>query len=161
MDIKDLKAEASELGLTYSPNVGYETLRKKIQDFKLLQEAQEEFSGETTKEQEERIRKDSNQLVRAQINCLNSSKSELTGEFFMASNRLGTVRKYVAYNTPWHIPQILLNVIEEKRYTMYDARNQQRKELREYQIDILPPLTYEELEDLRHQEALLAKSQGE
>lgn len=160
--MKDLKTIASSLGITYSPNIGEATLAKKIEDYNLAQEKVNELKGLDKNEIEKALRDEALQQVRVKINCINPAKAKHQGDWLMASNSLiGTIKKFVPFNTEWHIPQILLNVAEEKKFTQHDARKNVRRLIKEYQIEVLPALTIEELDDLRHEQNLLDKSQGD
>ena len=162
MSIKDLKEEALSLGLSFSPNIGEETLRKKISDFRIAQETVQELQGMSTEDLNQRLKNEALVQVRIELTCMNPAKAKHQGDILMASNsNIGTIKKYVPFNTPWHIPQILLNVAEEKQFTMHDSKNNRRRWVKEYQIRVLPPLSVEELDDLKNQQAILDKTQGD
>ena len=161
MTIKELKAEAAELGIVCSPNIGEETLRNKIRDFKLAQEVIAETTGAVTKvDQDNAMRDEALKLVRVKVTCLNIEKARQQGFWAIGGNSLvGTIRKYIPVNQPWYMPQILVNVIQEKQFTISSGKNNQRIWTKEYNVEILPDISVKELEDLKHQQALKAASE--
>lgn len=154
---KELMQEADKLGITYSPNIGEATLRKKIEDFRIAQEVIEESVGKLSKhELDNQLREQANKLVRIQVTCMNPQKHDQQGTIVMASNSVvGTHRKYISFNVPWHMPQILVNALEEKEFAI-PTKGNGRKLVKEYQVTYLPDLTPEELADLKHQQAIKA-----
>jgi len=80
---------------------------------------------------------------------------EWQGEILTASNDLGTWRKYVQFDVEWHVPTIILNLMREKKYShFYSKKNSEGQTIRKvrmlptYNIELLEPLTKEELKDL-------------
>lgn len=158
MSFKELKAEATDLGIVFSPNIGEETLRTKIRDFKLAQEVIAETTGAVTKvDQDNAMRDEALKLVRVRVTCLNVEKAKQQGFWAIGGNSLvGTIRKYIPVNQPWYMPQILVNVIQEKQFTISTGKSNQRTWTKEYNVEILPDISVQELEDLKHQQALKA-----
>lgn len=158
MSFKELKAEATDLGIVFSPNIGEETLRTKIRDFKLAQEVIAETTGAVTKvDQDNAMRDEALKLVRVRVTCLNVEKAKQQGFWAIGGNSLvGTIRKYIPVNQPWYMPQILVNVIQEKQFTISTGKSNQRMWTKEYNVEILPDISVQELEDLKHQQALKA-----
>lgn len=114
-------------------------------------------------------RKESGRLVRCRIQCMNPAKKEWPGEIFsVGSAKLGTFKKFVPFNSPepYHIPKIIYNMLLEKKctvfYTEVDKRGNKIRKGRlvnEFAIEVLPPLTKEELSDLAKTQALKAGQQ--
>lgn len=123
---KVLMARARVMGVKFSPNIGVDALRAKINeamdkgpidpeedehsddedsdDDELLQvgaaKKREPKLTEAQKEAQKRskIQKEALKLVRVRITCLNSNKKDLPGEIFTIANRyIGTVKKYVPF----------------------------------------------------------------
>lgn len=151
-----LKARADKLGITYSNNIGVETLREKINTVLKTEEAPKK----TTNAREE-VYKDAMRLIRCKIVCLNPSKKDLNGEIFTVANDvIGKVSKFVPYSSPaadsWHLPNIIVQFLKSKKYA--DIRMPKNKSQRqftvkydlvpEFNIIELPPLTKEELAKL-------------
>ncbi len=111
-----------------------------------------------------RLRKEASALVRVRVTCMNPNKKEWKGEIFTASNSIvGTFRKYVQFNTEdgWHVPQIILNMIKARQFqTFYTIKNERGVAVRkgklvpEFAVEVLPPLTEEELLELSRRQAL-------
>lgn len=121
------------------------------------------FSGiakSKSKEDKRNIEKEALKLTRCIINCNNKNKTSLSGEIFCARNAvISEVKKFIPFGVATHVPEILLNMIKEKQYQMF------RKEklpngtmitrpflVPEYTIQVLPPLTAEELEAIRQKQ---------
>lgn len=75
----------------------------------------------------------------------------------MGNNAVGTYRKYVPYNQdePTHIPQIMFNALREKRVQVFATKKgkngipiREAKSIAAYSIEVLQPLTQEELDEL-------------
>ena len=98
--------------------------------------------------------KEAMRLIRCIISCNNQNKTELTGEIFCARNKtLPEVKKFVSFNTPTHVPLILLNMIREKQYQIFKTKKlpngmptKETALIPEYSIQELPPLTSKELD---------------
>ena len=114
-------------------------------------EASKKVSGNRAKE--------AMRLIRCIVTCNNKNKTSYTGEIFCARNAIvPEVKKFIPFGVPTHIPQILFNMIKEKQYQQFTTRKVGDKEIVEtkqlpaYTIQELPPLTKEELEDLKQRQ---------
>lgn len=100
-------------------------------------------------------------LVRCRITCLNPGKKDLPGEIFTVANKvLGTVRKFIPYgevtDDGYHIPYILYKTLDEKKFLHIRSTRDRRTGTpqvhtswaKEFAIEVLPPLTPEELQKL-------------
>lgn len=100
-------------------------------------------------------------LVRVRITCMDPKKKDLHGEIFTIANEyLGTVRKFVPFGEAtengYHIPNCIYKMMEEKRFlhirTIKDRKTGtpriETSEAKEFAIEVLPPLTPEELQKL-------------
>ena len=88
------------------------------------------------------------QLKRVQVSCKNPNKREWPGEFIDAGNKIVVQRKYVKFDTPYHIPLLVYNYLKEKQFQMFkvrlDAKGNEIKEgylVNEYSVVDLPALT--------------------
>ncbi len=175
-ELDSLKARAAQLGIKHHPAIGIDKLREKV-NAALTGEPEASESPEvpevpsaevittddgrkikakpeTEAQLKLRLKKEATKLVRVRVTCMNPNKSEWEGEIISAGNSIiGQVKKYVPYGgQPYHIPQVLLNVLEERMYqtfyTVVDRRtgNKTRKGklVREFAIEKLDPLTEEE-----------------
>ena len=119
--ITQLKEQADTLDVKYSPNIGEEKLKERINDAIIKKAAQpvaKVVGAKETKEQKRaRKRKEATELVRVRVTCFDPTMKKKSGTYIMASNNLiGTVRKFIQFNKPWFMPRILVNVMEESLY---------------------------------------------
>ena len=168
-----LKRRADMMGLKYHPSIGAEKLKEKIETFIAEQGTSQESTeigaeepttpGEETAQQKRaRLRKEAMKLVRVRISCNNPNKGEWEGEIFTVGNNLvGTLKKYVPFNVDWHVPQMMLNMIEERQCqvfrTIRDHRgntSRQGQMIKEFNVQKLPDLTPKELKELAQRQAM-------
>lgn len=173
-ELTTLKERADLLGITYHPSIGVEKLRDKInahlegtqeaETAPVVVEEEQAPTGETLAQRNVRLRKNAAKLIRVNVTCMNPAKKEWEGEIFTAGNSIvGTYKKYVPFNTEdgWHVPQIILNqILQRKCQVFYSAKDdrgnkiRKGKQIKEFAVDILPPLTPEELKDLAQRQAM-------
>lgn len=167
-----LKQRAQTLGIKFHPSIGLESLRSKVSAALTGEDAEEAAeepvpeapAAESRIQMRNRLRKEASALVRVRVTCMNPNKKEWKGEIFTASNSIvGTFRKYVQFNTEdgWHVPQIILNMIKARQFqTFYTIKNERGVAVRkgklvpEFAVEVLPPLTEEELLELSRRQAL-------
>lgn len=162
--LQALKNRANMLGITFHPNIKYDKLKEKV-DEKLAEMPDKDpmDTGLTPQKTEgqlkmERIKKAS-KLIRLNITSVDPNKRDWSGEYFIAGNsEVGFFKKYVPYGLDWHVPEIILNTIKDKKCAVYLNDPKQkgqkiRKLVKAYNVDILPPLTKEEIEELAKAQA--------
>lgn len=173
-ELEVLKKRADQMGLTYHPSIGVDALREKVSahlngqnaqtvnvtvqtDFKPSAEALK-FA---TDQNNNAIRREAMRLVRIQINCMNPNKKEWEGEMFMVQNDILTAKRYVPFNTPWHVEKCILDMIQDRECQIFrnfkqsnGATTQKSVFIKEFSVTVLPPLTEQELEDLRQAQAM-------
>jgi hypothetical protein len=101
-------------------------------------------------------------LVRVRITCMDPKKASLPGELLTVANEhLGNVKKFIPYGEAteggYHIPNILYKTLEARRFlnirTLKDKRTGATRVestwAKEFAIEVLPPLTQEELNRLK------------
>lgn len=167
-ELTSLKARADLLGISYHPSIGVEKLREKI-NAKLNDEAPvAEAVVPAKSENEKRLeaRRDAARLIRIRLTCMNPLKKEWEGEIFTAGNSVvGTYKRFVPFNAEdgWHVENILLKQIQQRQCqvftTVKDSRgNKSRKGklIKEFAVEILPPLTERELKELAQRQAMAA-----
>lgn len=110
-------------------------------------------------EQKAKALEDANKLVRVRITCNNPNKTNYTSEIFCVRNdKVAEIKKAVPFGVAWHVPRMLLNMIEEKQFQKFEKKrvngNQvtTTKLMPEYTIEYLPPLTEEEFEAIRQKQ---------
>ena len=150
-----LMARADKLGISYSNNIGLETLRKRI-EAKLDEADKEEEEVKHTASPLQKKRKEALQLVRVNITSMENTKNNLSGEIFTVSNNvIGTVKRYIPFGQDWHIERIFLDTLREKQFQRFTSVNTTNGSVRRamlvpaYAIQELPPLTEKELDELR------------
>jgi len=168
-ELSSLKERATKMGITFHPKIGLEKLRGKVTQVINSEAAKAKakvtpIKEETKGQRINRLRKEASALVRIRVTCMNPNKKNHEGEVFTVSNSVvGTHRKYVPFNAEngWHVPKMLLGVIQERQCQIFvkakDFRGRdvaKGKLIKEFAVEILDPLTMDELEDLKTQQAL-------
>ena len=172
-ELDALKARANLLGVKFHPSISLEKLREKVNAAVTSdgaatseEEAKDpaEPKQETIGEKRKRLKTEALKLVRIRLTCLNPAKKEWEGEIITVGNSLiGTVKKFVPFNADdgWHVPHVIYQQLKERQcqifYTATDARgNKVRKGklIKEFAIEVLPPLTKEELDELARRQAM-------
>lgn len=172
-----LKERARVLGVEFGGNIGVETLKERIKeklDGKKNEEATstEEASKEavpmTKAEQEmalrEKMTKEKMALVRCRIYNLNPSKRDIHGEIITVRNRyLGTVRKFIPFgeatDNGYHIPKLIFDDLKARKFQQISTNKKggqidvKTRMVPEYSIEVLPPLSKEQLEELALKQA--------
>jgi hypothetical protein len=179
-----IRAQADALGITYHHRAGIEKIQGLI-DVHLTAENELEAekveatktfkmpnkpvipmsAGVYKKKELASNRKKVSALIRVRVQCMDVQKKEWPGEIFsVGSAKLGTYKKYVPFgNVEWHIPKIIYDMMMEKQcssfYTKVDERGRKTrvsKLISAFAIEVLPPLTEEELTELGNRQALQA-----
>ncbi len=167
-----LKARADKMGISYHPSIGVDKLKEKINaalSDEPVEAVQDEVAETVTevkvKEKSKgELKKEASKLVRIRVTCMNPNKKEWEGEIFTVSNAVvGTFKKYVPFNTEegYHVPHIIYEQLKERKcqifQTVRDSRgNKSRKGklINEFSIEVLPPLTPAELQELARKQAM-------
>lgn len=176
-ELAALKARADQLNLTYHPSIGLEKLREKVNAAINSTDASVETKDpeptaaateaapveETLSERRMRLRRESNELVRIRVTCMNPAKKEWEGEMITSGNStIGTFTKFIPFNNDegWHVPRIILRQLQERQCQIFTSARDSRgntirkgKMIKEFAIEILPPLTVEELQELALKQA--------
>ena len=174
--LKLLKQRADMIGVKYSNNIGLETLKERIQeklDGKENKPGDQaptpppmkdpaEAGKPAPKTLREKLVQENMKLVRIRITCLDPKKKEWPGEIVTVANEyLGTVRKYVPFGEVtedgYHVPHCIYKYLKARKFlnirTYKDRKNNNQIKVeqnwaQEFAIEILPPLTKEELAKL-------------
>ena len=175
-ELTTLKARADMLGISYHPSIGIEKLKTKIEaklnDVPDTTDDQEEkppvqasvVAVETEGQKRQRLRKQAAELIRIRVTCMNPAKKEWEGEIITAGNSaVGTFKKYIPFNADegWHVPRIIYNQLVERECQVFvttkDGRGnitRKGKLIKEFAIEVLPPLNQEELDELARRQAM-------
>lgn len=162
-----LKERARKMGITFSPNIGAETLAKKIADHdvdtqgivsNLVEEAEADSikTGKLVKplssrELSIRARKNAQQLIRVNVMPNDPMKAQMLGELIFAGNtQIGTLGKLIPFGTPkgYHIPVMLYKILKEKTFTFFIVKRDnfgndivRAVQRPAYNIEVLKPLS--------------------
>lgn len=106
-------------------------------------------------------------LVRIRVACMNPVKANMKGEIFCVGNaELGMLKKYVPFNAEqgWHVPNLILQELKNKKFVShYETTDHKKRKIMktklipEYSIEILDPLTPEELKELAQRQLITNK----
>lgn len=109
----------------------------------------------------EHLRREHMKLVRVRITCLDPKKKDLPGEVLTVANEhIGTVRKFVPYgeftDEGYHLPWCLYTFMKNRKFTSVTTKTDRitgqitvnTRDVAEFSLDILDPLTEQELHDL-------------
>ena len=166
-ELEALKKRADMMGIEYHPKIGLDSLKRKI-EAKLGAATEEPAVVEkpsatgrairpaTKSEIANFKRKQANRLVRVEITNMNPNKREWEGEIITAGNSvIGSLKKYIPFNTPTHVPVIIYNAMKERKcQVFYSVKDKfgntlkRSKLIPEFGFRELPPLTKEELKAL-------------
>lgn len=153
-----------------SSNSSVDTIIKKISEFEnnVKQLNEKNFVTTDLSTKNDSLEKQANKLIRCRIVCHNPAKNKIGGEIISVGNSvIPEQRKFIKYDTPYHISQLMYNVLKEKTFTRFKTVNTQKEktqkafQAKEYAIEILPPLTSEEFEAIRQRQLLDNKDNDE
>lgn len=116
---------------------------------------------ETEKQRKQRLRQEAVRLVRVNVAQMNPNKRDWEGEIFSVGNSVvGTHKKYVQFNTPWHVPYIIYLHMKERMCQIFvngrdDKGNKIRvpKMIKELNVELLDDLKPHELKELAVKQA--------
>lgn len=147
--VSDLVREAAAAPQAPAPEPTHAPSGRKLTKAELFQQTRDRLVREETK------------LIRVRITNMDPKKKDLHGEIFSVGNKyIGTIKKFVPYgeatDNGYHLPKILVDDLRERKFqdirTVKDPRTKvpivQSKWVREFAIEVLPPLTTDELRDL-------------
>lgn len=161
-EIDSLKARADQMGLSYHPKIDVASLREKVQEA-VSKNTPYKKPVESEAQRRSKHLKEAGRLRRIRVTCMNPMKAEWEGEIFTAGNGvIGNFKKYVPFEVEWHVPQIILDMMEQRKYqsfyTVTDPKTGQKgrkgKMSKEFAIQMLPDLTEEELKNLAQRQAM-------
>jgi len=118
---------------------------------------------ETEGQRKRRLRNEATALVRIRITCMNPAKKEWEGEIFTVGNsNVGTLKKFVPFEAEdgYHVPHMMYQMIKERQCQVFTTikskhgvSQRKGKLIREFAIEVLDPLTPEELKELAARQA--------
>lgn len=156
--LENLKAEADSLGISYTAKATVNSLSKKIQAYRDAKYAITKRPVAEQKRAKSDIEKRQQiqalmKLSRVEITC-HDPKIRSRGQIMKAvANSIVNVKKTIPFDTPTHVPQIILNAMAEEKFVMFGTKKlaggaevADPKEVKTYSIEYLDPLTPEQLE---------------
>lgn len=160
-ELSKLRNRAKLLGIKHYHVMSEDSLKEKIQ-LALLEDAANDLDNLTTADDVEARRKEMLRLVRCRITNMNPACKDIPGTVITVhSDTTGTVKKFIPFDPAfsmegYHIPNIILNYMKEKTFLSHTVKKRKlgvgeeivSKWIKEYAIEELPPLTYEELSAL-------------
>jgi hypothetical protein len=168
-----LKQRADILGVTYHPSIGVEKLQEKVNAALAKNGSDSPAAGANTEAEDtgesevayrRRMLEEASKLVRIRVACMNPLKKEWDGEIFTCGNSIvGTFKKFVPFNSEegWHVPHIIFQMIRDRECQIFLTKKDGRgnaikvgKLIKEFSVEVLPPLTEEELKELARRQAM-------
>ena len=174
-ELEILKKRATTLNIKFHPSIGVDTLRAKVT---AALEAGPDAKAPSTiaapvnvikpiesiDARNKRLRTESAKLIRVRVTCMNPNKKEWEGEVFTVSNSVvGTFKKFVQFDADegWHIPTIIYKHLKERQCQVFTTVKGPRgnkirkgKLIKEFAIEVMDPLTGEELDALAQRQAM-------
>jgi len=124
---------------------------------------------ETENQKRARLVREANKLVRIRITCMNPNKKDLPGEIFTVGNEyIGTVKKFIPFTDQpdgYHVPHCLYEELKNRKYLHIQTKPNKRdsttpmvstRDMPEFAIEVLAPLTERELNALAQRQAMAA-----
>lgn len=153
-----LKERADFMGIKYHPTIGVEKLKEKLNAVLVPVKEKPLTAGQLRMEG---IKK-ANRLVRIRVLCMDENKKGYKGQWFSVMNStFGSVKKYVPFNTIWHVPHVIMKQIKrKKRQEFYEVKGKYGMKIKRarmvpmYAVEELPPLTVAELKTLAEEQSV-------
>jgi len=164
-----LKRRADKLGVSYSNNISLETLKERVakaMEGNKEPEDKEEAKAEAVEKTQSLVelraqkRKEDTKLIRIRYTNMNPRKKDMPGEFFTVANGIvGTIKRYVPYGEAaengWHVENAIYKMMKRRTFTSTVTKRDDKGRpyntsvaRKEFAIEVLDPLTKEELEQL-------------
>jgi hypothetical protein len=114
-----LKIRADLLNISYHPSISFENLLNKLTE-SVTKASDKDFNKESPGKIARDLIDEANRLIRVRISTVNPSKKEYQGETFLVSNKyIGTVRKFVLFDQPFHAENVLVEDIKNRFYNQF------------------------------------------
>lgn len=167
-ELETLKSRADLMGIKYHAKIGIQKLKEKLEAHAEKVSAEVDSvtpvstSGQKTTNTASK-KKEASALTRVMITCMNPMKKEWEGEIFCSGNAVvGTYKKYVPFGIEWHVPKIILNMIEQRKCQVFQTKTdkntgqktRQGRLIAEFAVQILPALSESELKELAQRQAM-------
>ena len=158
-ELELLKGRADDMGLKYHPSISLDKLKAKIAE---ANEPVQAAPAVLSRNERRKAHMDeAKKLIRVRIVNMNPNKRDWTGEFFSASNNVvGTIKRYVPYDTEWHVENFLYKTIKNRKFRVTKevsdgkgGKITQNRFMPEFAVEELNPLTDKELKALADDQA--------
>ncbi len=120
------------------------------------------------------LRQDAMKLIRLRITNLDPKKADLPGEIFTVANEyIGTVRKYVPFGEAtdegFHVPNCIYEILKNREFLQIKSKTHPvtkqvivtQRWVREFGLEVLDPLTPEEIATLAAAQTASGRLNGE
>lgn len=132
-----------------------EEVAKKLVEKQAVEVAPVENKAKTVGQVKAEARKNALKLVRCIITSMDKDKADLSGEIISCGNSMtGMIKKFIPFGKEWHVPLMILETLKDKKMLMTRDRRtdkgtvKEHYEVSQYNVQILPDLTQEELNRL-------------
>ena len=132
-----------------------EEVAKKLVEKPIVEVAPVVNQAKTVGQVKAEARKDAMKLVRCVVTSMDKDKADLSGEIISCGNSMtGMIKKFIPFGKEWHIPMVILETLKDKKMLMTRDRRtdkgtvKEHYEVSQYNVQILPDLTQEELNRL-------------
>ena len=168
-EIELLRQVAATMGLKHHPAMGVTKLKALIEEAKEAKEGVDEkvatkpATGKKVTAGKATRRKEALKLIRIRISDMNPINANLKGALFSVGNsELGFIKKMVPFNAEegFHVPSILVEQIRNKKFVSHfevkinGKMVNRHKLIPQYAIEIMPPLTPKELQELKQRQII-------
>jgi len=154
-ELASLKQIADNMGIKYSPNIGVEKLKGKIEGAKEAVSTPTKITS-LAKSSYRQVKLDATKLMRIRVVNMDPTQKSWKGVWAMGANKAtGTLKKFVPFNVEYHLESFLYKILRDKKwretYEVSDGKGGKIKKNRfvpSMNIEVLPDLTPKELQQL-------------
>jgi len=132
-----------------------EEVAKKLVEKQVAEVAPVVNQAKTVGQVKAEARKEAMKLVRCVVTSMDKDKADLSGEIISCGNSMtGMIKKFIPFGKEWHVPTVILETLKDKKMLMTRDRRtdkgtvKEHYEVSQYNVQILPDLTQEELNRL-------------
>ena len=132
-----------------------EEVAKKLVEKQAVEAAPVVNQAKTVGQVKAEARKEAMKLVRCIVTSMDKDKADLSGEIISCGNSMtGMIKKFIPFGKEWHVPMVILETLKDKKMLMTRDRRtdkgtvKEHYEVSQYNVQILPDLTQEELNRL-------------
>ena len=132
-----------------------EEVAKKLVEKQAVEVAPVVNQAKTVGQVKAEARKEAMKLVRCVVTSMDKDKADLSGEIISCGNSMtGMIKKFIPFGKEWHVPTVILETLKDKKMLMTRDRRTEKGTVKEhyevsqYNVQILPDLTQEELNRL-------------